>query len=296
MIHKKISITLTALFIFMSPYSNNMALANVSVIDDVGEEIELVEPAKKIVSLSPGLTELIYYAGGERFLKGVVSYSDFPKSAKIIPQVGSYNSIDIEKIVALSPDLVISWKSGNPSLQISKLKKLGIKVYTSELRDFKDISSTLKRLGILMGTVDTAEKAVSDFNKRFSILKKRFPHSKHKKNVFIQIWNEPLMSINGTHLISKIVEFCNGHNIFHKTTQLTLSLDVETIIHRDPDVIIATREGKLGDTWLSRWKKWDFMKAVKNNQLFTVNPDHVVRHTPRVLDGIEQVCGYLHSK
>lgn len=282
--------------IFINLYFSSIALTNISVVDDMGEKIELSESAQNIISLSPGLTELIYYAGGGKLLKGVVSYSDYPESAKKIPQIGSYNSIDIEKIVALKPDLVVSWKSGNPTLQISKLKKLGLKVYTSELRDFKDISSTLKRLGKLMGTVNTAEKSSIDFKMRFNALKKRFPQSKHKKNVFIQIWNQPLMSINGTHLISKIVEFCNGNNIFHETTQLTLSLDVETIIQQNPDVIIATREGELGLSWLARWKKWKFMNAVKNEQLFTVNPDHVVRHTPRVLDGIEQVCSYLHSK
>lgn len=275
---------------------SNLSYAEISVVDDIDHKITLKAPAKRIISLSPGLTELIFSAGGGKYINGVVSYSNYPESAKTIPQIGSYNSIDIEKIVALNPDLIVAWKSGNPPLQISKLKKLGLNVYTSETRNFDDIPSTILRLGILMGTKDTSHKAAETFNNKLIELSKRFPKNNNKKRVFIQIWNQPIMSINGEHLISKIVEHCNGENIFQDSTQFTLSLDAETIIQKNPDVIFATREGKLGNTWLSRWKKWEFMNAVKNKQLFTVNPDHVVRHTPRVLDGIEQVCGYLHSK
>jgi len=269
--------------------------AEISVVDDLGYTVTLTEPAKRIVSLSPGTTELIYNAGGLKYLKGVVSYSDFPKEAKRIPQVGSYNSIDIEKIVALAPDLIVAWDSGNPPLQLSKLKKLGLTIYLSEPRDFDDIPSSILRLGKLMGSNVTAKKNANEFIERLASLKRQYPKAPDKKSTFIQIWNQPLMSISGEHLISKIVEQCNGKNIFHDTAQLTISLDVETIIQHDPDVIIVTRQGKLGDTWLSRWKKWEFMTAVKSDQLYAVNPDFVVRHTPRILDGIEQVCKLLHS-
>ena len=291
----KNTIPLSCLFISLW-VTNNITYAEVSVVDDTGSKITLESPAKKIISLSPGLTELIFSAGGGDYLKGVVSYSNFPEAANKVPQIGSYNSVDIEKIVALNPDLIVAWKSGNPPLQISKLKKLGLNVYTNETRDFEGIPSTLLRLGILMNTTITANNAATKFNRRLEELSRRYPKDGLKKSVFIQIWNQPMMSINGQHLISKIVEQCNGLNIFHDTSQLTLSLDVETIIQKDPDVIFVTRQGDLGNSWLSRWKKWDFMKAVKNNRLYTVNPDFVVRHTPRILDGIEQVCGYLHSK
>ncbi len=273
----------------------NVATAEVSVIDDLGYTITLKVPAKRVISLSPGTTELIYNAGGLEYLKGVVSYSDFPEEAKRIPQVGSYNSVDIEKIVALSPDLIVAWESGNPPLQISKLKKLGLAVYLSEPRDFEDIPSSILRLGILMGSKQIARKNADEFVERLASLQRRYPKTSDKKSAFIQIWNKPLMSINGQHLISKIVAQCNGINIFQDTPQLTLSLGVETIIQHNPDVIFVTRQGDLGDTWLLRWKKWEFMTAVKNNQLYAVNPDFVVRHTPRILDGIEQVCGFLHS-
>ncbi|MDX1810887.1 MAG: hypothetical protein R3240_03000 [Gammaproteobacteria bacterium] len=86
---------------------------------------------------------------------------------------------------------------------------------------------------------------------------------------------------------------CNGQNIFHDVKTLTLSLDVETILQKNPDAIIVTRQGDLGEQWLAQWKKWDFLSAVKRNELHKANPDYLVRHTPRILKGIAQVCGFL---
>lgn len=288
---------LKLIFILLSSSIFNPAFAALSVTDDMGKTITLEKPAQRIISLSPGMTELLFEAGGGKKIKGVVSYSDFPKAAKSIPRVGSYNSVDIEKIVALNPDLIVAWESGNPPLQISKLKELGLTVYISEPRNFDDIPKTLNRLGRLMNTEEIAMKAVTRFNTKLKTLEQRYS-KKHTKpiSVYIQIWNQPLMTINGKHLISRIVEFCNGQNIFHDVTQLTLSLDIETILEKNPDAIIVTREGELGQQWLSRWRQWDFLTAVKNEKLYTANPDHLVRHTPRILQGIEQVCGFLQPQ
>lgn len=275
----------------------NESFAEITVVDDIGHAIKLNQPAKRIVSLSPGITELLFAAGGGANVKGVVSYSDFPEAAKKLPQVGSYNAVDIEKILSLNPDLVVAWKSGNPPLQISKLKKLGLNVFTSEPRNFDNIPDTLVRFGKLMNTESSANKAASDFQDGLSQLTQKYSKDKTKpKSVYIQIWNKPIMTINGEHLISKIFAFCNGHNIFHDVPQLTLNLDVETILQKNPDVIFVTRDGDLGEQWLSQWRKWDFLKAVESKELFAVNPDHLVRHTPRILKGIEQVCGFLHPK
>jgi len=271
--------------------------AEISVIDDTGTTLTLQKPAQRIISLSPGLTELIFSAGGGELLKGVVSYSDFPDAAKKITNIGNYNAIDLEKILSLNPDLIVAWETGSPPLQISKLRKLGFNIYISEPREFDDISSTILRLGKLMQTEVIAKSNSDKFQKKLQQLKLKYPKNKTKtQRVFIQIWDQPLMSINGDHLISKIVHQCNGENIFSGTNQLTLTIDIETVLKNNPDIIIATKQGKLGDSWLNRWKQWHFLAAVKNNTLYKINPDHVVRHTPRVLKGIEQVSEYINME
>lgn len=268
--------------------------AAVTVNDDAKQTVVLDKPAKRVVSLSPGMTELIFAAGGGDKIKGVVSFSDFPPEAKNIPQIGSYNAIDIEQIVALNPDLVVAWQSGNPPQQISRLKQLGVTVYISEPRRFADIPRTLRNLGQLLGTGSTADNAARQFESKLTALRHRYSADKAiAKTVFIQIWDQPIMSVSGEHLISRIVEFCHGQNVFHETNQLTLSLSAETVLQKNPDVILVTREGELGQKWLMRWKPWEFMSAVKNDQLFMANPDYLVRHTPRVIQGIKQVCGSL---
>ena len=265
------------------------------VKDDTGKNIILDRPARRIISLSPGLTELIYAAGGGGSIVGVVSYTDYPDEAQKLPEVGSYNSLDLEKILALDADLIIAWDSGNPALQISKLKKLGLPVYLAEPVEILDIPELLQKLGQLMGTVELADEAAAGFKLRFEKLKSSYPAVKAPRSVFIQIWDQPLMSVSGKHLISKVIGLCGGLNIFNDYPGLTLNPDVESVLHADPQVIIATGEPQTAGHWLARWKRWEYLEAVKNKHLYSVNPDLLVRHTPRLLDGMEEVCALLHS-
>lgn len=267
----------------------------ISVIDDEGNVISLNQPARRVISLSPGITELLYAAGGGDYVKGVVSFSNYPGEAKNLPEVGSYNALDLEKILALNPDLVVAWKSGNPYLQISKLKKLGLTIYLSEPVEISDIPLSITRLGQLMGTEEAAEDSVSTFNSRFKLLKSSYPAVKEPIRVFIQIWNNPLMSVSGKHLISKVISLCGGENIFTQYPGLTLNPDIETVLQRNPEVIIATGMADTAQQWLTRWKSWAYLDAVKNERLYSVNPDLLVRHTPRILDGMEEVCGLLYT-
>lgn len=268
------------------------AIADIEVRDDTGVLLSLEKAATKIISLSPGLTELIVSAGGLAKIIAVVNYSDFPQQVKSLPQIGSYNALDIEKILLLQPDLIVAWKSGSPAHQIKKLKKLGLKVYISEPDDFMDIPDTVLRLGKLMATDRIAQKNAQHFSKQFARLKaKAEQNSKQKKKtVFIQIWNQPLMTVNQHHLISKIIHLCGGENIFADTLSLTATPSVESILAKNPDIIIISGSDKNSIQWLNDWQRWLFLKAVKNKRLHSVNADHLVRHTFRILQGIEQVC------
>lgn len=274
------------------------ATAQIEVMDDSGQTIVLKQSAKKVISLSPGITELIYAAGGEHLIKGVVSYSDFPPQAKKLPQVGSYNSLDIEKILVMQPDLVVAWKSGNPIHQVEQLKKLGLTVYISEPKDFMSIPETIKTFGKLMATECVANKNANTFIQQFNKLKSIYQNKGDTtlKRTFIQIWNNPVMSVNEHHLISKVITLCGGQNIFAKSKGLTSTPAIESVLELDPEIIIATGMADTSKTWLNRWQQWSFLSAVKDNRLYATNPDHLVRHTPRILLGIKDVCQLIHGK
>ncbi len=282
---------LLSVSVFYTPAS-----AQIQLDDDTGQTITLTRPARKIISLSPGLTELVYAAGGSDFIKGVVSYSDFPEHAKTLPRIGSYNALDIEGILVLQPDLIIAWKSGNPKHQIEQLKRLGLTVYISEPRDLTDIPDTIIRLGKLMATNDIAKQYARNFTRQLNELKQRYKTAinKEQARTFIQIWNNPVMSVNEEHLISRVISLCGGENIFAQANSLTYSPNMESILELNPEIIIATGMADTSELWLKRWQQWPFLSAVKNNRLYAVNPDHLVRHTPRILLGIKEVCQLIN--
>ena len=144
--------------------------AEVMVDDDLGNTVRLEQPAKKIISLAPHLTEIVFAAGAGAKLIGVVSYSDYPAAALDIPIIGSYNSINYEALVALQPDLVLVWNSGNGQELAERLEALGLTVFVSEPKRLPDIARSLNKIGILSGTEAVAEKAAAEYLMRYQTL------------------------------------------------------------------------------------------------------------------------------
>ena len=266
--------------------------ADIKVVDDTRQTIVLHHPAHRIISLAPNLTELLFAAGAGDAVVGVVQYSDYPEAAKKIDRVGSYNALDLEAILALKPDLIIAWQSGNPSFIIEKLKSLGLTVFLSEPHHFEDVASNLERIGRLSGKEQTAHKASITFLAEYKRLRMEYADRK-KIKVFYQIWNRPLMTINGKHLISHVLELCGGENVFADLKTLAPSISLESVIVANPDAIITGGLGNDRAGWLDDWRKWIQITAVKYDNLFLVNPDIVQRHTPRILLGVRQVCEKL---
>lgn len=286
------AILLTTCLFGMQLFVVQIKADTIRLTDDTGAEVVLQQSAKRLISLSPGLTELLFAAGAGEQVQGVVSYSDFPPAAKKIPLVGSYNSLDMERIIALAPDLIFAWQSGNPEAQVKQLKQLGFKVYISEPHELEDIARIIKNMGRLSGNNDHSNKQSNKFIKQLSHLRKTY-QNKPKVSVFAQIWNKPVMSIGGNHLISHLVELCGGENIFQEHSDLTITPNIESIIEKRPQVILSTGMAKQGHSWLKRWQNWQGIPAVKQQQLYSINPDLLVRHTMRILDGASIMCGYF---
>ena len=272
----------------LSPFIN---AAPVEVIDDTLRAVKLNQPAQRIISLSPHVTELLYEAGAGARIVAAVEYSDYPAAAKALPRVGSGYKLDIEAILGLKPDLIIGWKSGNQQAQIEQLKKLGLTIYLSEPKTLGDIAENLRDIGALTGEEKTADKKAGDFLKGIERLKQSSKLNK-KVRVFYQVWQQPLFTINGDHIISHIIELCGGENVFAELSVVSPQIDRESVISRNPDVIVAGI-GKGREDWLDNWKKWQSINAVKNQQIYGVDADLIVRHTPRILQGAKLMCDAL---
>ncbi len=268
--------------------------AEIVIEDDTGRELRLPGPAQRIVSLAPHVTEVLFAAGAGERVVGVVAYSDYPEAARALPQVGGYASIDMEAVAALRPDLVIGWASGNRAAHLDRLAALGIPVYLNEPRRLDDIARSLERFGRLAGTDATAQAAANDFRARRDVLAARHA-ARPAVRVFYQIWEQPLLTINGEHLISDAMRLCGGENVFDALAPLAPTVGTESVLAADPEVIVASGMGEARPEWLDRWRRWPRLAAVGADNLYFIPPDLMQRHTPRILDGAQRLCDILEQ-
>jgi len=270
------------------------ANAQVSVRDDYGHEIRLDQPASRIVSLAPHLTELLYAAGAGSRLVGAVEFSDFPAAARALPQVGSDARIDLEAVLALRPDLVVAWPNAGSLRAVERLAQLGLPVFCSEPRELDDVARTLQRLGRLAGSQAQAESAAAAFRARAAALEKRYA-AQRKVRVFYQIWDRPLLTVNGDHIISKVIALCGGENVFAGLPLLVPEVDREAVLRANPEAIVASGSNDAQPQWLEMWRQFPGLAAAARGQLYAIPADLIQRQTPRILDGAERLCGRLEA-
>lgn len=266
-----------------------IAKADISVRDDAGRIITLPAPARRIVSLAPHVTELLYAAGAGNAVVGAVEYSDYPEAAKHLVRVGSGAGLDLEAIVALHPDLVVSWQSGNPPWQVERLAQLGIPVFVTEPRHIDDIPDLLDRIGRLTGTGEVAVRVATAFRHHEAMLRVRYA-GRRIVPVFYQILDNTLLTVSGRHLISDVIQLCGGKNVFADSPGLIPRVDVESVLQKNPEVILASGYELLWPEWRERWRHWPMLAAVAHDNLFLIPADLMDRQGPRILQGAEQVC------
>lgn len=272
--------------------SEKIQAEQIQVEDALGRKVVLPQPAMRLVSLAPHLTEVVFAAGAGAQLVGAVAYSDYPEAAQQVPRVGSYDNVSVESLVALNPDLVLAWYSGNGPELIKRVQALGLTVYVFESKTMESVAESLRVVGKLTGNEDTAQVAADTFLQQLSHLRNTYSN-RQEISLYYQIWDEPLMTLNGDHLISDVVKLCGGRNVFADSPVLVSRISVESVIRADPQVIIASGMGEARPEWLDDWRKWTSMTAVKNKQLYFVPPDVLQRHTPRIIEGATLMCEKL---
>lgn len=267
----------------------SIATATISVVDDDGNTIRLSVPAQKIISLAPHVTELLFVIDAGDKLVGTVEHSDYPVAAQRIRRVGGHNALDLEVILALQPDLIIGWRSGNNPVQLDKLQALGLPVFISEPRHLQDIPNTAKRLATLAGTNNQAKGFIQEFEQQYTDLQQHYAKRRPIK-LFYEVWHQPLITINGEHLISDIIRLCGAVNVFADVPSLAPTVSVEAVIKAAPDIIVTGGRYTQRSEWRAIWQRWPQLPAVMHDQLYFINPDLIQRHGPRILQGAEQLC------
>ena len=272
----------------------NLVTKPVSVIDFTSNAVTLQKPAQRIIALAPHLVEDVFSAGAGKQLVGVVEYSNYPEQALALPSVGGYGKVNLEAIVELEPDLILGWASGNQNKIFQKIRNLGIPLYIDNPKSLEDVARVIKDIGVLSGNQKTSREAAHQYLNRLSQIKIEFSNTQ-TIDVFYQVWDKPLYTINGEHIISNIIKLCGGNNIYADESILSPVINLESVIDRNPQVIIASGMGEQRPEWLEDWKKWPQLIAVQKNNLYFVHPDLIQRHTTRILDGAEIVCNQLRQ-
>ncbi|HSQ69805.1 MAG TPA: cobalamin-binding protein [Steroidobacteraceae bacterium] len=244
----------------------------------------------RIVSLAPHLTELVFAAGAGEMLVGTVAYSDYPAQALDIERIGDAWRVDLERLVALQPDLVFAWPSGTPEQTLQRLSASGLEVVLLPTDRLSDVAAALRRIGELTGHAAEAGAAASRFEAEVDGLRERHA-ADAAVSVFVQLDDQPLYTINGRHLISEVVELCGGRNVFGELPQLAPAVSRESVLARDPQVILTTDDA-IADP-RREWSRWQSMQAVRAGTIYSVPADTVSRATPRLTEGIAAVCEAL---
>jgi iron complex transport system substrate-binding protein len=270
------------------------AHAAITVVDDAGNRVTLARPAQRVISMSPHVTELLFAAGGGARIVGAMNFSDYPEAAKAIPPIGTNSQIDLERVVALRPDLLIVWQSGNTARQVEQLASLGIPVFHSEPRKLDQVADSMLRFGRLLGTEPVAQAAAASYRARIAGLARRYG-KRAPVRVFYQIWDRPLYTLNGNQIVSDAIRLCGGQNIFAGLAVVAPEVSVEAVLQQDPEAIIGGDQHDPADRGLSIWKPYRALTAVQRGNLFTLAGELLTRPGPRIADGAADLCEKLEQ-
>jgi iron complex transport system substrate-binding protein len=264
----------------------------VQLADDRGVTVSLQHPAERIVALAPHLAEITFAAGAGAKLVGVSSFSRHPAEAERLPVVASSGRVDIERVVALKPDVVLGWRSGNSPLQIERLERLGFSVFITEVRSVRDIARLTREVGALAGTGLPAEEHARTFDLEVGELSERHALSRPLA-VFLEIWHRPMLTVSGDHLISDASGICGGRNVFANAKTLTPHVSNEQLLGARPEAIITAGYG--GETMAAAWRGLEPVPAVRKGRVYVIDPDLLSAQGPRFLEGLRVLCARLEA-
>jgi iron complex transport system substrate-binding protein len=264
----------------------------VQVTDARGVEIRLAQPAQRIITLAPHLTELVYAAAAGNRLAGVARFSNHPPEARLLPVVSDAAQFDIEQMLALKPDLVLAWHGGTPPEMVSRIERIGVPVYVSGAARLADIAVTMEAVATLAGTLPASAGARAGLAADLRALVSR-RYAGPPVRVFYEIWPRPLMTVSNAHVISEIIGLCGGVNIFGALPSLTPEVSREALLAARPEVVLGGSSADTMQQFAARWA--GLPPPLDSLPAYRISPDLIQRPTPRLLEGARLVCAHLET-
>ena len=271
--------------------------ASLTVRDEAGREVIFSFPPRRIVSLAPNITEILFSLGLDEEIVGVSIHCNFPEKAKSKPRVGSYISLDFEKITSLNPDLIIATGAGNTRDMVDRLGKLGFPSYVIYPKNFDDILKSILHIGQVVNREKEARTTTEEMRKRSQRvieLTKGLP----RPRVFIEIGDTPIVTVGKGSFADDLIRLAGGENIAGKEKEVYPRFGMEEILKRSPEVIVISSMNPKGDYQkiLREWNQWKTIPAVKNGRIHLIDSDLLDRPSLRIVDGLEELARVLHPE
>lgn len=249
---------------------------------------------QRIVSLAPHITELLYEIGAEQQLVATVKHSDYPDGAKSLVRIGDVYQLDWERLLSMHPDLVIGWQDGTPQHVLDRVESLGLRLVTVRVGKLDSIASQLRQLGALTGRITDANHAADEFIQKLKVLEDEYS-GRRSVSVFYEIDHQPLFTISGRQIISDAIRLCGGVNIFSGFGVLAPQVSIESVLQNAPEVLVYAGSEAEAENVFTDWKRWPQLPAVRNAHMNRIDPDLINQPTPRMLQGIGQLCNAIDA-
>lgn len=243
----------------------------------------------KIIALAPHIVEMLFDIGAGEQIIAAVEHSDYPKSAKNIPRIGNSLRIQLERVIELNPDLIIAWKSGNPSDDLARLKQLGFTIVYSQPNTFEDVAKEIRLLGELSGHTESANTVADTFLEDLARIKQAYQGSQAITG-FYEVWSSPITTIAKNSWPQQFLDVCQIENPFYQAKSAYPQVNIEQILQTDVQVIIQPLSPNQMDKKGYDWQKWSILPAVKHQQVITLNADIIHRMTTRSLQALSSLC------
>jgi iron complex transport system substrate-binding protein len=287
---------LILLFLIFLPVSVSYS-ATLKFVDEIGREVTISFPPKRIVSLAPNITEILFSLGLNEEIVGVTIFCNFPERAKSKVRIGSYISIDFERTVSLKPDLIIATGVGNTRDMVERLERLGFPTYVIFPKKFDDILKSIHHLGQVVDRKKEAMSIIQGMRKRKQVvveLTQGLPRPK----VFLQIGEAPIITVGRGSFADDLIQIAGGENLAGHEKEMYPRLGIEEILRRSPEVVLISSMNPKGDYQriVQEWARWKMLPAVKNGRIHLINSDLIDRPSPRIIDGLEEMARMIHPE
>jgi iron complex transport system substrate-binding protein len=288
---------LSVLFAAAAGMQDAGAAALKTVVDPTGRTVRVPAAPRRVVALAPNVTEIVYSLNQAHRLVGVSSLSTYPPAARQLPTIGSYINPNVERIVALQPDLCIAIKDGNPIALVEQLQSIGVPVFAIDPRNLETIMQSVQAIGDLLDAGPRADAVVGDMRRRIARVQARISGITHRPRVFFQIGISPIVSAGSKTFIHTLVEMAGGVNVTAGPTPYPRYSREQVIVLAPEVIVISSMErAALFEQVKAEWMQWPAIPAVKAGAIFIAPPDLFDRPSPRLVDALELLAAFIHPE